>query len=101
MAITKMLLQLNFTEIFYQIYHFVEIIIPYFIPFMNFVQPFISGVGNRIRSWISPLYSAINLPPNYYSNPNYTIYLIIGGVIFIAAVVMTLKWPNRPHVEKK
>ena len=73
-------------KILEKIYDAIEIILPYLIPFMNFVRPLVSGFGNFLRNLIAPFYSSLNLPADYYITRNFIPYYIIGGFILLFAI---------------
>ncbi|MCF2140621.1 MAG: hypothetical protein K9W44_11260 [Candidatus Lokiarchaeota archaeon] len=91
----------DFTEILEKIYTAIEIILPYLVPFMNFVQPLVSSFGNFLRNLIAPFYSSLNLPADYYITRNFIPYYIIGGVILLFAIFAAIKWPKQMNIKKK
>ncbi|MHA1777055.1 MAG: hypothetical protein DRO88_04800 [Promethearchaeia archaeon] len=90
----------DITDFLEQIYNAIEIILPYLIPFMNLIQPVISGFGNFLRILVAPLYESFNFSPNYYLERDFLIFYLIGGLILILAIFSAIKWPVQRNSRK-
>ena len=88
-------MSLPLEDILNKIYEIIDQILPYLVPFIQFVLPIIVIIGGFLRSFIGD--NLFPLFPLYPETENYTIWIIVGATIILFSLMFLFIMPERKN----